>query len=274
MTEKSGMDIYLEYVPALGVWYKALATYLYQIMIFIVVMILFWWISTNYLYGALFFQAIIAFLAILPFAYITRNSEKLRKKYREKYGKLAYQHLYYRYIIYTLPFGASSLYFPILLKTDYFLPAIITFPSHYITTDLFPFFSAIPFGIFLIVIGVLIRRPSGGFDFDVDSYIYLMFPEKSRKVEGGIYKYVRHPRYLGRFFIVIGLGVIANNILALGVALIHFLSYFLLINVEDKELVKRFGESFKKHQKEVPALIPKVKNWRKFIRFIFVGEKG
>ena len=274
MTEKSGWDIYLEYVPVLNVWYKAIATYAYQLAIFVVIMILFWWISSNYFFGALFYQIILSFLAILPFAYVTKNSEKLRKIYREKYGKLAYQKLEYKYLLYVVPLGSASLYLPALLKTNYyFFNGLIALPSNLITREIFPFFIEIPLAIALIIIGALIRRPSGGFDIDIDSYIYLMFPEKSRKIEGGIYNFIRHPRYLGRFFIVIGLGVFGNNLLAISVAVVNFLSYFLLIRVEDGELVKRFGDSFKQHQRETPALIPKYGKWGKFVRFVFIGEK-
>lgn len=238
---KKGVRVFLEHVPALTVGYKAILTYVYQITVFILVMVFLWWISSTRLLGALMGQFIIAFCAILPFVYITENSERIRKKYVE----LAYQYLFYKYLVHTLPLGVASLYLPVLLKTDYFLPAIIYLPSSLLTKDFFPFFSAIPIGVFLIIVGALIRRPSEGFDFDIDSYVYLMFPEKSRKVEGGVYKYIRHPRYLGRFFIALGLRVLANSLLALLVASIHSLSYLLLIRVEDKELVKRFGESFK-----------------------------
>jgi len=269
MEKYSAMKIYIKYMPALTVWYKALVTYLYQIILFAFAMIFFWYMSSKYLAGAWIVQTIIALIAIFPFAYATKNSEKLRTTYREKYKDLAYQRLFFKYIIYTIPFGAASLYFPILLKSDfYFYHELIVLPSHFITNNIFPEYSEILIGVVIIIIGLLIRRPSGGFDFDVDSYLYLIFPEKSRKIEGGIYDFVRHPRYLGRFFLVLGLGVIGNNILAIGVAIIHSLSYFLLINVEDKELVKRFGESFKKHQKEVPALIPKPGKWIEFIKFI------
>jgi len=272
MNQKKGTDIYLEYVPILKKWHIALAINSYQLLIFALVMISFWWISSNFLLGPIYFQIIVSFLAILPFAYVTKKADKLRKKYREKYGNLAFQHMDLWILIYTVPLGAASLYFPILLKTDYFLPSIINLKQHFITTNIFPYYSAIPIGIILIIIGVKIRKPSGGFDYDIDSYIYLIFPEKSRKVEGGIYRYIRHPRYLGRFFLVMGIGALANNIIALIVAFIHFLSYFFLIWVEDNELIDRFGESFRKHKKEVPALIPKYGNWRKFIKLVFTGK--
>lgn len=274
MTEESGIDVFLKYTPALNVKYKAFFTYSYQLAIFVIVMILFWWISSNLLLGALIWQLIIASLAIFPFAYITKNSEKIRKLYREKYGELAYQHLFFKYLIYTIPLGAASLYFPFLLKTNYyFLPALISLPPNIITNNLLPFFSEIPAGIFVIIIGILIRRPSAGFDIDTDSYIYLIFPERGKKIEGGVYEYVRHPRYLGRGFIVIGLGILANNLLAIGVALIHFLSYISLIKIEDRELIKRFGDDFRNYQKEVPALFPKYGKWKNFFRFVFKREK-
>jgi protein-S-isoprenylcysteine O-methyltransferase Ste14 len=88
----------------------------------------------------------------------------------------------------------------------------------------------------------------------------------------GVYEIIRHPRYLGRGFIAIGIGIIANNILAISVALIHFLVFCSLIIPEDNELLKRFGNEFIKYKKNVPMFIPKFGNWRKFIKFIFTKK--
>jgi len=212
-------------------------------------------------------------MTILFFSYLLINTKKVREKYREKFGKLAYQKLYYRYIIYQNVFGNASRYCTLILKTDYFLPAIITLPPGFLTSTFFPFYSAIPIGIFLFIIGMFLRRPSGGFDIDVDMYIYLIFPEKSRKVEAGIYNFIRHPRYLAECFMAIGIGIVANNLLAILFSFIHIIPVLILIKIEDKELVRRFGDDFKKYQSSVPALIPRFGSWKKLLNCVFFKEK-
>ncbi len=267
--KKSGVDIFLEYVPSLRVWHKALLTYIYQFIVFILLLVFFWWISSKIFYGALIGQIFITFCFTIPYVYYIKNIEKIREIYRKNYGKLAYQHFYFKFMIYMPPFGNASAFLPLLLIKYDFLPTIITISNPVINAFNFPFYSSIPIGIFFIIIGVLIRRPSGGFDVDTQLLVYLIFPENSKKIQSGIYKFIRHPQYAGEGFVIMGIGIFANNLLAIGVALIHFLAYLLVIKIEDGELIKRFGDDFRSYQKKVPALFPKYGNWREFFRFIF-----
>jgi len=46
-----------------------------------------------------------------------------------------------------------------------------------------------------------------------------------------------------------------------------------LIFSEDRELSRRFGDEFDHYKEEVPALLPKFANWKKFIKYIFVTQK-
>ena len=146
-------------------------------------------------------------------------------------------------------------------------------PSHFITVSMFPYYVAFPIGITLVIMGLLMRRFSGGYGIDTDAYLYIIYPEKGRLITDGMYKYIRNPQYLCRGIIAIGFGFIANNIIAVSVGFIHFLSYLAIIPTEDKELIKRFGTDFESYQKNVPAVLPKYGNWKKFIKFIFIGEK-
>ena len=275
MGDKTGMEVFLEYAPAFTVWYKIIGVYTLQFILFILIMAFFWRISSTEIYYIILAQIIISFLGTCPYRYMATSIEKIRDKYRKKYGKLAGQSLWFHYQSYTIPLLSSSMYFPILLYTykDLTIPQIIQLPSHFITNSLLPFYIAIPLGIIVVILGILIRRPSGGFDADIDTYLYLMFPENGRLVSGGMYQYIRNPRYLSRGFMAVGLGIVANNILAIIVGFIHFLAFCSLILTEDKELIRRFGDDFKEYRKRVPALFPKFGNWRKFFRFIFVGEK-
>jgi protein-S-isoprenylcysteine O-methyltransferase Ste14 len=238
-------------------------------------MVFFWWISSTIFIGALIVEFIIVFFGTLPYRYVVINIKKIREKYRNKYGKLAGQYFWFYYESYTIPLLSSSLYFPLLLIT-YEIPSfqIINLPSHIITTSLFPIYIALPIGLIIIILGFLIRIPSGGFGPTVEIYLPLLYPEKGRLITNGIYKYVRHPRYLGRGFVAVGLGVIANNIMAILVGFIHFLVFCSLIRPEDNELSKRFGNDYINYKRNVPALIPKYGNWKKFLRLVFVQKKS
>jgi protein-S-isoprenylcysteine O-methyltransferase Ste14 len=236
-------------------------------------MVSFWWVSSNFWQYALVFQLIVILIGTYPYRYIAKNIEKIRGRYKKEYGKFSGQRLWLYYESYTIPLMGASLYLPLILKTDYFLPKIVNLPSNIFTDTMFPIFVALPLGLLLVFLGFLISKPSGGFGSDVDSYLYLLYPEKGKLIMGGVYQYIRNPRYLGRSFIAIGFGVIANNLLAVGVAAIHSLMFCSLILPEDKELSRRFGNEFDIYRKRVPALWPKIGNWINFFRFIIVGEK-
>jgi len=83
---------------------------------------------------------------------------------------------------------------------------------------------------------------------------------KGRLLQDGIYRIVRHPRYLSA-----GVGVIANALfinyagLYILILLLVPLGYVMLV-FEERELIDRFGEEYRKYQREVPRLIPR---WRK-----------
>ena len=272
--EEKDDDVFFEKLPFLNIWYKVLILYALQLIIFVSVILFFWQISIKYFFGALIGQLIIAFTGVYPYRRIALNIDDIRQKYRKKYDKLACQYLWFHYESYTIPLLSSSLYFPILLKTDYFLPELIDLPVHMMTNSLFPIYIAIPFGILVFSLGIIIRKPSGGFGPSVESYFYLIYPEKGKLITDGIYRYIRNPRYLSRGLIAISLGILANNILAILIGFIHFLAFASLIIPEDKELKQRFGNGFVEYQKQVPALIPRYGNWKKFLKYICYREKN
>jgi len=270
---RTGLEILRQKLPFITVWYNLVILYTFQFTLFVGIFVFLFYISNIIWYGALIGQLIVAFFAVFPFIYITINSDKLRKKYLEKYGHLAYQHLWFLFGSYNEPIGSASLYFPILLKTDYFLPAIVNLEINYMTVSLFPIFIALPLGIIIIIPGILMQRPSGGFDIDVSSYLHLIYPEESREISGGLYQYIRHPTYAGRGLVAIGLAIIANNLLAIFVAIIYFFAFYTLSRIEDRELIRRFGDNFRKYCKETPAIFPRFRNWKKVAKFLFIRKE-
>ena len=274
MAEMKDMEMFLEYMPAFSIWYKALLIYLFQFFIFISVMIFFLWISSVRWYGALIGEFIVVFCGIISYMVLTINIDNIRDKYLERHGKLAAQRLWYYYESYTIPLLSSSLYLPLLLKTDYFLPALIDFPSHFMTLSLFPVYIALPLGVFIIIFGILLVKPSQDSDRDFDFYLYIINPKKSRLINDGIYNYIRHPRILSRLTLAVGFGILANNILAISVALIHLLPYCVYMKAEDKEIVRKFGKEINIYQKKVPALFPRFSTWSNFFGLILKRKKN
>jgi len=92
-------------------------------------------------------------------------------------------------------------------------------------------------------------------------------PELSQHREGrllreGIYGVVRHPRYLSA-----GIGMVANalivNYLGLYVLLLSALvPGYLMLFLEERELVDRFGDAYREYQRDVPRLIPRLRRGR------------
>ena len=71
---------------------------------------------------------------------------------------------------------------------------------------------------------------------------------------------VRHPRYVSA-----GIGIIANalfiNYAGLYVLILVLVPLgYLMVVFEEQELIDRFGEEYRKYQREVPPFIPR---WRK-----------
>jgi len=270
--QEDDIGILLSYIPAFRVWYILILNYFFQFLLFIFFLISFWLVSSRFFLGALLVEFIIVFFGTLPYKYITKNSEKIRKNYLKKYGQLATQKLWFHYESYTIPFLSSSLYFPLLLINYDFIPKIINLEPHFLTSSFFPVYISIPIGILIIIIGVKIKRPSGGFGELVESYVYLIYPDKSKLLKDGKYQYIRHPRYLGRATVAFGFALIANNILAILVATIHAVTFWSLIPYEDYELSNRFGDEFRSYKDKVPALVPRYGNWKKFIKYIFYNK--
>ena len=83
---------------------------------------------------------------------------------------------------------------------------------------------------------------------------------KGRLLQDGIYRMVRHPRYLSA-----GVGVTANALFINYAGLYIFILLMVplggvMLAFEERELIDRFGGEYRKYQREVPRLIPR---WRK-----------
>jgi len=113
-------------------------------------------------------------------------------------------------------------------------------------------------GLCILILGIIIRWISIiqlNKEFTVDVSI----TANHKLYTKGMYKYIRHPSYLGLLIICFGLSIAMNSIISLIVITIPvFLSIIYRINVEEKVLINEFGDAYKNYMKKTNKIIPKL----------------
>lgn len=78
-------------------------------------------------------------------------------------------------------------------------------------------------------------------------------------VTAGSYAIVRHPQSLGSNLFHLGMSILLGGVFSLLFTPFYFLVNYLAAKKEEEELIKEFGEKYKKYQKKVPMFIPGLK---------------
>jgi len=115
----------------------------------------------------------------------------------------------------------------------------------------------LPVSIPVMAVGVAVTAWSG-FHFLKVKGTPVPFNPPPEVVATGPYRYARNPMLTGVFLFLFGLGFCVNS-----VSLVFFFTpLFVLVNVwelkqiEEPELVKRFGDTYIEYQKRTPMFIP------------------
>jgi len=120
----------------------------------------------------------------------------------------------------------------------------------------------------LIAIAVILYAIMGWLEIKTWSQLSISIaagiPEVSRHTQGkgrllkdGSYRLVRHPRYLSAGIGVIGNTLIINHVGMYVMILIVYPAGFVMLMLEERELIDRFGEEYRQFQREVPKIIPR-----------------
>jgi protein-S-isoprenylcysteine O-methyltransferase Ste14 len=83
--------------------------------------------------------------------------------------------------------------------------------------------------------------------------------KKDKLMIEGIYKYLRHPQYVGFLMITFGLNVMWLTIITLVMWPILVALYWRLARMEDKDMEEKFGEEFLEYKRRVPGFIPRLR---------------
>lgn len=113
-------------------------------------------------------------------------------------------------------------------------------------------------GVLCFAMGIVIRWISIiqlNKDFTVDVAI-----SKNHSLNtSGIYKYIRHPSYLGLLLICFGLSIAMNSILSFAVIMLPILIVILYrIRIEEKLLLNEFGADYTNYSKRTYRLIHRI----------------
>jgi protein-S-isoprenylcysteine O-methyltransferase Ste14 len=210
---------------------------------------------------------------------IVYNFWRVRDKYLMRYGKLAYQKAF-KFVVTGVPMVMTIIihsFFP----TDLLLPYNdIDSISQYLAKPIFEIFFDFSVVCFIIRISLFVLFFAKGlrvvnialrvFGIDYMGLVYIFYPEESTLQNHEIYSIMRHPTYHSLMLFSISSLFLRFSIYSF----IYFLIFMVGINihirfVEEKELIERFGEKYKKYRKEVPALVVRIKDLKKYFRLIF-----
>jgi protein-S-isoprenylcysteine O-methyltransferase Ste14 len=114
-------------------------------------------------------------------------------------------------------------------------------------------FALIAAGIFLYV------KARHGFSPLQLSGHHELEPERHQQklVVTGIREHVRHPIYLGHLLEMLGWSVGTGLLVCWGLTAFALATGAIMIRLEERELVERFGESYRDYQQRVAAIVPK-----------------
>jgi protein-S-isoprenylcysteine O-methyltransferase Ste14 len=113
-------------------------------------------------------------------------------------------------------------------------------------------------GVCMIVIGMIIRVYAINTLKQHFSYTVTQM-ENHELIETGLYKWIRHPGYLGQIIIFTGTAVSFSNwISALSMLVAISFGYLYRINTEERFLVAQMGKKYLDYQKRTKRLIPRV----------------
>jgi protein-S-isoprenylcysteine O-methyltransferase Ste14 len=110
-------------------------------------------------------------------------------------------------------------------------------------------------GAIMFIIGLIISI-SAQVTINTNYSWTLEIREGHTLVENGLYKYVRHPIYLGTFIRVIAIPIYMSSFYGFLLGLLSIPLFAYRISLEERMLVEEFGEEYKQYQKHTWKLFP------------------
>ena len=138
------------------------------------------------------------------------------------------------------------------------LPAVLFLHYHTPSIDLFAnSFILLPIGLPLIITGLWLMWRAAK-SYDLISFFGFGDETKMPLQLSGLHRYMRHPLYSGTLLLCLGICVLFPQLKNWYVLLLMFVYLLIGIWLEEKKLVRYFGDEYLQYQKRVKRLIPGV----------------
>ena len=120
-------------------------------------------------------------------------------------------------------------------------------------------------GLVVYIASFVLWRPvKKHLDFKTFAGVPEVTDTKIELIQDGPFAIVRHPRYLMVAIGVIGWCLMSQYTGAYWIGLLSVVGLFLVVWLEEKDLVIRFGDDYRAYQKQVPQLIPTASGIKQF----------
>lgn len=81
---------------------------------------------------------------------------------------------------------------------------------------------------------------------------------EQRLVAGGIRARIRHPYYVGHFCELLGWSLATGLLVNYCLLAFALVTGLIMVRAEERELLARFGDSYRRYMQQVPAFVPKL----------------
>jgi len=136
------------------------------------------------------------------------------------------------------------------------LIVILASIDYYYSFSLFDYNLGYSIGFILFILGIVLQ---GVAEATLGKYYLPSIGtiEGQKIIKNGIYKYIRHPGYLGEILIFFGLGFVTYSLLGiLGAFIVSLMVYFGEVIPEEKYMLEKFGKEYEEYMKETFRFIP------------------
>ena len=109
-----------------------------------------------------------------------------------------------------------------------------------------------------IPLGIVILMIAGYMGWDGMRTAFGPVGVTPRVINQGVYGFVRHPIYISEILLYLGLIFLNTSLAAIGVWVIGIGFMYYISRYEERLLLERFGDEYRKYMKDVPMYFPRI----------------